>query len=260
MTADVLDTELLLELLADGVVVEPDDGVTLGVPLGSVVPLEVDEPLVLPLLGVGATVPNTGPVRVGEPVEDGVPVGVGVPVDFVGLGDVLVGVVVVLVVDGACVGTFDRGTTTGTPGRWVRVLGGTNEGTRVAWSRDVPEVRVASIDHGADASVDRGAAEDGAGATTADGAGSPQNPWVTCPNWCSTGSLVPVTAAATPPTDSVPSTTVVVSPIRRAREWRACRPGRARDVGLSISVVHADSRPVSSSPRTLSRAPSASRS
>lgn len=137
----MLKTEVLLELLGDDVVVELDDGVTFGVPLGSLA-LVVGEPLGLLLLGVGATVPNTGPVRVGEPVEVGVPVGVGVPVDFIGLGvvvlgEVLVGVggaVVVLVVDVVCVGTgtFGRGAMTGAPGSWVRVLGGTSEGTRVA--------------------------------------------------------------------------------------------------------------------------------
>lgn len=176
-----LDTGGLLVAVAAGVlVVLDDDGVSFGVALGSAGSL--DELLELLVLGAGDDVPNTGPpVRVGEPVDVELPVGVGVPEDFVGLGDFEVGVGWVLLVDDDDddTGGFTRGTMTGAPGRWVRVLGGTKEGTRVAWSRDVPEVRVGSMDHGVEGSVERGAADAGAGATAAGAAGSPQKPWVT---------------------------------------------------------------------------------
>ena len=169
----MLKADVLLELVADGALVVLDDGVNFGVAVGSESLL--DDEL---LLGAGGdTVPNTGPVWVGVPL--GVPVEVDVPVgvevDFVGAG-------LAVVVDDGAAGLV-TGAITGVPGRWVRVLRGTSEGTwvdksRVAWSREVPEVRVGSIDQGVDGSVDRGAA--GAGGPTTDGAaGSPQKLWET---------------------------------------------------------------------------------
>lgn len=189
---EVLKTDVLLEPdgvdepvaggepVVDGVPLVLDDGVSFGVAVGSSGSLD-DE-----LVGLGETVPKTGAVRVGVPEEVDVPVGVGLPVD-VGLLD---GVVVVelgvgwavLAADGAA--ARGRGALTGTPGRWVWMLGGTREGTcvarsRVESSRDVPEVRVGSTVHGVEGSVERGGADDGGGPTTAGAPDSPQKPWVT---------------------------------------------------------------------------------
>lgn len=169
------------ELVAGGVLVVLEDGVSLGVAVGS-------ESLEVELLGAGGeAVPNTGPVlRVGVPADVDVPVGVGVPEDLVGLGDLVVGAgVLVLLDDGAA--PFGFATTTGAPGKWVRVLGGTKDGTwvdrsRVAWSREVPESGVGSMDHGVEASVDCGGADADGGPATDGAACSPQKLWVTWPN------------------------------------------------------------------------------
>lgn len=101
----------------DEVEVELEDGVSFGVPLGSLVLLEDDED-VLP--EVGATGAITGPPeRVGVPVGVGVPVEVGVP-DDVGEPDEveLPEDVVELVGAGLRVPVDDGlGAATGAPGR-----------------------------------------------------------------------------------------------------------------------------------------------
>lgn len=132
--ADEPAVEVPLELVADGVLDELDEGVTLEVAVGSDVLLDVEPPL-----GDGDTGPITGPpVRVGEPVDVGEPLGVGdpdpvgVPDDLVGLGDVDVAVGVEVLDEEVAGLTRGLRAITGAPGKWARVVDGTKEGTRVA--------------------------------------------------------------------------------------------------------------------------------